>query len=132
MLNPFPELLMLGFFASTIVRVAAGLAFLYVAYTQYQRRGEIYKLNLPVVGRSVWFCWLAIIFHTVVGAVFFFGYYTQIGAIIAIVALLKGLWLNRRYPSVIILPRSTILLLIAICASLLLSGAGAFAFDLPL
>jgi len=132
MLNPFPDLLALGFFAPTIVRVVAGAFFLYVAYMQYQRRDEISKLNFPIIGQGAQFAWLAVAFHAVVGAMLFFGYYTQIAALLGAIGLLKGLWLNRRFPSMVILPRSTILILIAICLSLLLSGAGAFAFDLPL
>ena len=132
MLNPFPDLLVLGFTAPTLIRVAAAALFLYVAYMQYQRRDEISKLNFPIIGRGAQFAWLAVTFHTVVGAMLFFGYYTQIAALLGIVGLLKGLWLNRQYPTMTILPRSTIFLLIVICASLMLSGAGAFAFDIPL
>ena len=131
MLNPFPTLLYLTFFAPTLLRVAAALVFFYVAYTQYRHHDEISRLPFPVIGGAQ-FIWLAAIFHIAVGSMLLFGYYTQIASLLAIVGLIKGLWLNRRYPSVVILPNSTILLLLVICLSLLITGAGAFAFDIPL
>ena len=130
MLNPFPELLVYSFFAPTLLRVAVALAFLYIAYMQYLRRTQISALHFPIVGQN--FAWFAIAFHTIVGVALLVGYYTQVAAIVAIAGLVKGWWLNKRYPSVVIVPTSTILLLLVICLSLLLSGAGALAFDVPL
>jgi len=132
MLNPFPDLLVLGFFAPTLVRIAAGCAFLYLARMQYNRREEIKQLDLPFVGKNSWWYAASATANAAIGTLLVFGVYTQFAALLATVGLFKGLWLNRRHPSVVILPNSTVLILIAICLSLLLSGAGAFAFDLPL
>jgi uncharacterized membrane protein YphA (DoxX/SURF4 family) len=129
MLNTFPGLLY-PFFAPLILRALVGLVFLYIAYGQYRHREKISALNILIVGKS--FTALAIIFHVLVGGMLLFGYYTQIAAILAIIGLFKGWWLNRRYPSVVILPSSTIVVVIVICLSLLVSGAGALAQDLPL
>ena len=132
MLNPFPSLLIFGFFAPTLLRITAALVFFYLAYMQYQRRGEITKLNFPLVGKNNWWYIVSFIFNTIIGAMLLFGCYTQIAAILGICGQLKGLWLNRRFPSVVILSNGTVVLLIIICLSLLVSGAGAFAMDLPL
>ena len=132
MLNSFPQLLVFSFFAPTLLRVAVALFFFYIAYKQYGRRHEIARLRFPIVGRGVWIALLAVGFHTAIGAMLFFGYYTQVGALLGSVGLLKGWWLNKRYPSVVILPNSAILALLALCLSLLLTGAGALAVDLPL
>ena len=130
MLNAFPDLLVFQTLAPTIIRVAVALAFLYVAYAQFGRRDEIAQLRFFIIGSGGWIAWAFIAFHTIVGAMLFFGYATQIAALLAAIGLIKGLWLNKHYPSIVILPRSTILLLIAMCLSLLLSGAGALAQDL--
>ena len=132
MLNPFPDLLVLGFFAPTIVRVAVGFVFLYAGYTHYLKRDMIGNTTFPIIGKGDWIAWGSILFHTAVGAMLIFGYYTQIAALLGGIGALKGLWFAHRYREVFVFTRSTYILLAAICASLLLSGAGAFAFDIPL
>jgi len=123
---------MLGFFAATLVRVAAGVLFIYAGYTHWQKREVVGNIKFPIVGRGEWIAWGSIIFHFAVGAMLVFGYYTQIAALLGLIGSLKGLVLAHSYRQVFVFTRSTYLLLAAICASLLLSGAGAFAFDLPL
>lgn len=132
MLNTFPHLLVLGFFAPTLIRAAVALVFLYTAYIQWQRRDEIARMRFPVVGETVWAAWVAIIFSVVVGAMLLFGYYTQIAAILAALALVKFFILKKWYPRLTPLSHISILLLVVMCLSLLISGAGAFAYDLPL
>jgi len=132
MLNPFPDLLVLGFFAPTLVRVAAAALFLYAGYIHWQRREAIGNISFPVVGKGEWIAWISIIFHFTVGTMLFFGYYTQIAALLGLVGMLKGIVLGRSYAQVFMYSRVTYILLAAICASLLLSGAGALAFDIPL
>jgi len=125
MLSVFPDLLY-PFFAPTLLRVVVACFFFYVAYQQYARRQEIAAVQFSA------FVPLAIIFHLLVGAMFLFGYYTQVAAMVAIAGLVVGWWLNRKHPSVVILPNSTVFLLIAVCASFILSGPGAWGRDLPL
>ena len=132
MLNPFPDLLVLGFFAPTIVRVAAAALFLYAGYIHWQKREAISNTAFPIVGKSPVVAWVSVVFHLGVGAMLLFGYYTQIAALLGLVGSLKGLVLAKAYAGVFFYSRATYILLAAICFSLLLSGAGAFAFDLPL
>jgi len=132
MLNPFPDLLVLSFSAPTIVRVAAAVLFVYAGYTHWHKREAIAATTFPIVGKGEWIAWLSIIFHFAIGAMLFFGYYTQVAALLGLVGSLKGLVLGKSYREVFVYSRATYLLLAAVCASLLLSGAGAFAFDLPL
>ncbi len=128
MLNIFPGLL-IPFLAPTLLRVAAAAVLLYLAYQQYKRRKEIAALR-PSTGEV--FTWGAVAFNTALGAILLFGLYTQGAALLAALGQFYGLWLNKKYPSVVILPNSTVILLIVILLSLVLSGAGAFAQDLPL
>lgn len=126
MLNPFPQLLFLGFFAPTILRAAVAIVLFYLAYHQWKRRAEISDV------RHSAFPTISIIFNVVVGAGLLLGYYTQLAALLAILGFIFGLWMNRRHPKIVILPDSTVVLLIAMCVSVLITGAGAYAMDLPL
>ena len=89
MLNPFPELLVYGFFAPTLLRIAAGLVFLYIAYKHYTRREMFAEIDFPLVGRGVWIVWFAIFVEAAVGAMLVFGYYTQIAALLGAIAAAK-------------------------------------------
>src|SRR3989344_1425735 len=125
MLNIFPDLLVYGFFAPTILRVAVALAFFFGAYVQCVRVRELSQLRFPLVGGGAWIIWPSIATHAVIGLMFFFGYYTQIAAILGIASSVKGLIYVKKYPRLFPLRRVDYLFLLVICASLLLSGAGA-------
>lgn len=123
MLNPFPSLLIFGFFAPTILRVAVALLSFYVAYVTW--RAEAGKATSPVG-------WASIVANIVIGGMLLVGYYTQWAALIALLMRLASFVLPRTYQHFVVLPTSTRLLAIALLISLLFTGAGALAFDLPL
>jgi hypothetical protein len=118
MLNPLPELLTLKFFAPALLRAAAALAFFYIAYRHY-RAAATSTLE-----------WLMLVFWALAALMLLAGYYTQIAALAALAGLVAQVWLGGRSQQP--LPRSAMFLLIVICLSLLITGAGALAFDLPL
>ncbi|MSR70595.1 hypothetical protein EXS62_00980 [Candidatus Kaiserbacteria bacterium] len=132
MLNPFPDLLVFSFFGPTLIRVAVALAFFYIAYGQSMRRHEIAQMEFPVVGRSARITALSAAFFVLVGGMLFLGYHTQVAAILALLGLIKCLVLTKWYPRLMPIDRTALVLLIVMCLSLLISGAGAYAFDLPL
>lgn len=134
MLNPFPELLVFSFFAPTILRLAAAGVFLYVVYMQYQERESFSKIPFPYIGNrfGTQIMWLTFAVELVIAAMLIAGYYTQIAALLGIITVAKYLYYGRRWPTFAPLSRGTCALLLVILATLLLSGAGAFAYDLPL
>jgi uncharacterized membrane protein YphA (DoxX/SURF4 family) len=132
MLNPFPDLLVLGFFAPTLVRVAVAAVFIYAGISHWKQREAIGRMRFPIIGSGEWVAWGSILFHLGVGAALLFGYYTQIAALLGLIGSLKALAFRSHYPHVFIYNRATYVLLAAVCLSLMLSGAGALAFDLPL
>jgi hypothetical protein len=132
MLNTFPDLLALGFFAPTLLRVAVAFAFLFGAYIQYKRVDELSNIRFPIVGGGSWIIWLSIIAHAVIGAMLFFGYYTQIAAILGVLGGIKGIMYAKKYPRLFALCRLEYFFIVVICLSLIISGAGALALDLPL
>lgn len=72
--------------------------------------------------------WPLVLLHAILGFMLVTGYYTQIAALLAGVGSFGGLFV-RKYS---VFPRSALLLLAVICASLLVTGAGALGFDIPL
>lgn len=131
MLSVFPGLL-LPFLAPVLLRTGVAIAFLVVAYTQWSRRNEITQIEFPVIGKNSWWVWLSVIAHIVVALLLVLGSYTQVAALLGALMSLKHAFLSRRYPTVFPLGRAAGFLILLISLSLILSGAGAFAQDLPL
>jgi hypothetical protein len=132
MLNPFPDLLVYGFFAPTILRLAGAAAFFFIAYMQWTRRCELADTVYPVLGKGAWVAPSSAVVHAALGLMLLAGWYTQIAALIGIAAAFKGILYAKTMPRFMPLCRGEYILLIAILASLMLSGAGALAYDLPL
>jgi uncharacterized membrane protein YphA (DoxX/SURF4 family) len=132
MLNPFPSLLVFGFFAPTLLRIAAACMMAYIAYMHIINKNEISKTRFPIIGAGAWVVWVSVIVEVLVGASLLFGYGTQYAAILLGLIALKYIVWAGKYPKYFIYSRSTAILLCVIAVSLLLSGAGAFAMDLPL
>ena len=132
MLNPFPDLLVYGHFAPTLIRVLVAMVFLYGAYAQFSRLRELSEMRFPIIGHGAWIVWVSIAAHVLVGLMFFAGYYTQIAALLGAVVGIKGIILAKRYARLFPLCRLDYAFILVMCLSLLLSGAGGFAYDLPL
>ncbi len=132
MLNPFPSLLNLTFFAPLIVRVVAAGVILYMAHVHRVRRPELVKLLSPIVGRKAGtLVWLVIVLEAATGILLLVGLYTQYAAIVGIILSIRSL-LAIPHRALSPFDRAADVLLLGICVSLLLTGAGAFAFDIPL
>lgn len=131
MLNIFPGLL-LPFLAPLLLRIGAAIVFAAVAYTQWQRRDEVSKTDLPVIGRNGWWVWLSIAAHAAVAVLFALGSYTQLAALLGALLSIKHAFWSHRYPRIFPLGRAAGFLMLLISLSLILSGAGAYAQDLPL
>lgn len=122
MLTPFPGLLTLGFLAPTILRLAVALGIGFTSWAHYARRNEI---------KSVWL-WPAIIGEAAVAASLVFGIFTQVAALVALVLCIGFAVYAKQCARAVPLCRGEYILLAVISLSLMLTGAGAFAKDLPL
>lgn len=132
MLNPFPELLMLSTLAPLILRVALGVFFVYLGISLWKKRKEVTTLLTPLFGKSAGgMPGLLLCVHGALGVLLIIGLYTQIAALIAFGISIKLLFVGK-FQTLSPFGQATYLLLAAIALSLLLSGAGAFAFDIPL
>ncbi|MEK7069143.1 MAG: hypothetical protein AAB947_02040 [Patescibacteria group bacterium] len=114
MLSLFPEILFLAPLSATLIRVALGIAFGYVAWKHLNTADTMGK----VLG----------IAEGVVALTLIVGAWTQPIALLGIVIF----FIHVAIPRLRTLPTSTALLLLVMCVSLLFTGAGAQAVDLPL
>jgi uncharacterized membrane protein YphA (DoxX/SURF4 family) len=133
MLSLFPQILFLAPIGTALIRVAAGLAIIYTGWMLYSSREAIARERLPLIGTCPeWFTVIGSFIYIVIGALIAVGLYTQVAALLGALIALKSAIFAKRYATIIPLPRSASLLLLAIMLCLVVSGAGAFAFDLPL
>lgn len=133
MLNPFPSLLVYGIMAPVLIRVTAGAVLFYLAVLHHRNRAEIAKLISPLTGKSSRIAGDALALAEIIaGGLFIVGLYTQIAALLCIVLVGKALLMRRKLTAIAPLSHTAYLLLMVMCVSLLVSGAGAFAFDIPL
>ena len=133
MLNPFPELLVYGILAPFIIRLALGFALLYLSVEHYRNKRQIAELLRPLMGRLAGGAGPAMaVFEIAAGVALIAGAWTQIAALCACVLTLKPLFLRSNLRGIAPYSHSTYAILFMMALSLLLSGAGAFAFDIPL
>ncbi|MBX4198813.1 hypothetical protein KW800_00860 [Candidatus Parcubacteria bacterium] len=119
MLNPFPELLSYSTLAPFILRVVLGLVFLDLGILKIKRK----HLSWPALLGAI----------EVIGAIMLFvGFYTQIAALAIVITTATELYIEWKDSQVLKGDFVFYLLLLAISLSLLLTGAGAFARDIPL
>ncbi|MDO8514431.1 MAG: hypothetical protein Q7S50_02720 [bacterium] len=132
MLSLFPDILFLAPVSATILRIVAGVAFLSLAWIHWQKRDEMSQIDFIVVGRGMWIPIFASVFELIIGVGLIIGIYAQAMALLGALAALKSFIWKRRYSGLFPLSRTESVLLFVICISVVLTGAGAFAFDLPL
>lgn len=120
-LSIFPQLFYLELISPLLLRLGVGLFMLYLASNRYKK---IYK-------------WSAII-YALSGVLLILGLYTQLAAIIGIIAIMFDFYAEKK--DILIMQTGTIskekqilyLLVGIILLSLLFTGPGFLAFDLPL
>ena len=114
-LSMFPQLLTFGLIAPFLLRLAVGLFILSIGWDRYKKP---YKLTSIV--------------YAVVGALLVLGLYTQIAAILALVVLKFDFYTEKKTGPV---SREKFILQVmvnVVVISLLFTGPGFLAFDLPL
>ena len=114
-LMTFPWLLNFGFFAPTLLRLSAAAFIFYIGWQRYKKP----------------FSWTTV-FYMLAAASLLLGLYSQIGAILGILVVKFDFWMNRKISKQT--PEQILLYALAeiILISLLLTGPGFWAFDLPL
>jgi uncharacterized membrane protein YphA (DoxX/SURF4 family) len=133
-LNPFPDLLTYSLLAPFILRVVVGFIFIDLGKLSLQSERKNWIISFKTLGLPGPEISVKIFGGLQLGAgvMLLIGFYTQIAALIlALLVLIEG-YIEYKDPSIIKRNLVFYVLLFAILLSLLLSGAGAFAIDLPL
>lgn len=126
----FPELLFLGLLGPLIIRVFVGVILLGWGYRRFLRRIREAGAMVPPVHSTSLKMALGLV-EVLVGLALIVGLYTQIAAIAGgVLAILYFFLARRGIPT----PggRIAYAALLVMSLSLIVTGAGAFAFDLPL
>jgi uncharacterized membrane protein YphA (DoxX/SURF4 family) len=132
MLNPFP-IQFLALLAYFILRVITGLVLITLGFRHLKHRETLAQnMKLTIAPFGGFNVWALAITEIAVGSLLIIGLHTQWAALILIIMSLKLIWLERYFKHSTIPSRLFYLLLIGIGLSLFITGAGAFAFDLPI
>ena len=131
MLNIFPILFLapIGFF---ILRLFIGMTLLYLGFKHVRVRNDLkYSLTQFYFFRGLTGIWLLISIEIIIAALFILGLYTQIAALAGMLLACKMVRLRKKVGSPYIPQPLFYILLFGASFTLLITGAGAFAFDLP-
>lgn len=134
MLNPFPDLLTYSQMAPFILRVVAGVIFIDLGILLFKAERERWVISLStlkVPNPKVTVKILGII-EVTAGVMLILGAYTQIAALVLALLTFAESYIEYKDPAILRRNLVFYVMLFAIVVSLLLSGAGAYAFDLPL
>ncbi len=135
MLNPFPDLLTYGLIAPTILRLVAGFIFINLGYLKLTRERDRWMLFLQSIRLKKHTRGAVSAMGTleiICGVLLLLGAFTQYAALILLLMTAKEAFVE--YKEEVLVARDIVfyVLIGAILLSLLFSGAGFFAFDLPL
>ena len=134
MLNPFPELLYLSLLGPFILRVILGLIFIDLGLLKLKGEKERWLAIFETVGLrpNTFFVPLYGLLQIAGGIMLIVGFWTQVAALGF--AISSGIELYVEWRDKEILKRDFVfyLLIFVISVSLLVTGAGAYAIDIPL
>lgn len=115
MLSIFPDLLFLAPLSALAIRMSVACVFALASYTHARNAPSLRWYGISV-------------FEFVAALSLALGYFAQGGALVGILLII--VWYA--FPSLRTYSRGTLFLTLVMCLSLLVTGPGAFAFDLPL
>ena len=132
MLNPFP-IQFLALFAYTLVRLFLGIVLLNLGITHVRNRKEVStSFRLPLLPESPFAVTLFGLTEILLGTLYILGFSTQYAALGTIFMSIFILFSYRRIASVHIPQKLSWGFILITSCSLFITGAGIFAYDLPL
>jgi uncharacterized membrane protein YphA (DoxX/SURF4 family) len=134
MLNPFPSLLTYATLAPFILRLVLAFICLDLGLLKFGKEKARWIASFEALHLKPADFWVKVIgLINIVGAVMLFvGLYTQIAALAFVILFGLEFYIEYKDGSILRRDLTFYLLVLAIAVSLLLSGAGAYAFDIPL
>lgn len=134
MLNTFPNLLILGILAPTILRVTAGLIFARFGLLKLTKDKQSKIIFFETIGLkpAIFWLWTVALIEIISGLFIFAGFLTQISSIVAGIIMFISIVIKIIKPKVLPNTLDFYILFFVVFISLIITGAGLFAFDMPL
>jgi len=134
MLNTFPQLLAFGFFAPTILRITAGFFFARFGLLKLSSDKEAKIKFFETIGLrpAILFLWIVALTEIIAGTMIVVGFLTQIASMIAGLIMFISIIIKILKPKALPNSLDFYILFFVVFMSLIISGAGLFAVDLPL
>jgi len=134
MLNPFPELLNYALLGPLVLRLVIGLIFIDLGYLKFRSEKDRWLASFETLGlrpADLLLSFYALL-QTIGGLMLIAGAWTQVAALFFVISTGAELYIEWRAKEILKRDIVFYILVFAISASLLVTGAGAFAIDLPL
>jgi len=134
MLNIFPNILFLGILAPTLLRLLVGGIFIEFGYSKLtkDKNHKIETFEKSGLKPGKFFVWFFGLLEIIIGLGLVFGIYTQCLALIGALVMLGAIYLKKQNPEGCVNTKMYFFILFVILISLILTGAGALAFDIGL
>ena len=134
MTNPFPELLIFSLLAPTLLRIALGVFIIILGYGKFKEEAKGVTKFFESLGfkPAKYYVQTLAFAEIVMGVALFVGFLTQIAALVVATITFVSLIVTVRHPETGLRKPSEYALFFVISISLVLTGAGLLAIDLPL
>jgi len=137
MINPFPTVF-LALIAYAVLRIIVGLILVTLGYQHLFRRKAALRSALTACipnfmsGYTGFFAAYFGVAEIILGLMYVVGFFTQIAALATVLLSFKMLYFRKRLTYPLVPTPLFYILLIGVAASLFITGAGVFAFDIPI
>lgn len=132
MLNLFP-IQFLAPFAYLLLRVCIGFILIRLGVIHIRNRHTLKDtLSFNLFPYGLLFAWYLGIVEIIIGGLFIAGFLTQLAALLSMLLSLKFIVMYKHFAHPLTPSRLTYVLFFFISLSLFITGAGIFAFDLPI
>lgn len=134
MLNPFPELLTYSFFAPFILRVVVGLIFLDLGMLKFKGEKERWLASFETLNLKPADLLLSLYASLQIlgGILLLIGLWVQVAALAFVIFVGTELYIEWKAREILKRDLVFYILIFTISLTLLITGAGAFAVDIPL
>jgi uncharacterized membrane protein YphA (DoxX/SURF4 family) len=134
MLNPFPSLLIYSMLAPFFLRLVVGFIFIDLGLLAWKTERERWIISLKAlrIPRPQAAVKVLGVIEAIAGIMLLIGFYTQVAALVLAILTLGEAYIEYKDPAILKRNLTFYIVLFAISLSLLFSGAGAYAIDLPL
>lgn len=134
MLSVFPFLLSYKLIAPLILRLTLGVIFVDYGWSKLHRQKKEKLEMFEKIGLKpgLTYVWIIAIIEIVVGLFLIFGFLTQVATLLASIIIAVAIFIKIKQPLSLESSLCLLIVCLVIALSLLLTGPGFFAFDLPL